>query len=307
MPLAGAILLGIFQDAPAFEERWTISNLGNVRAVAYSRDGKFWAVTDGLSVRLYESGKGEPRILKGHTSSVYSLAFSDSELASGDSTHTIRTWEAATGKEIRVLQSDHDDVFSLAYSPNGKLLASSAGMKKYSVSLWKSESPNPHSLLGHTNTPRAVAFSPNGVYFASAGEDATCIVWKFKDGEPSRCADLGHSKTIHCIAFSSDSKLLVTAGNDRSVLIWDVEQKEKRRVLEGHEDQVFSVAFSPEGTLLASSDDDGVILIWNVANWSRIATLKHGGCVRSIAFGPDGRSLLSGSSDGTCKLWVVKR
>jgi WD40 repeat protein len=192
--------------------------------------------------------------------------------------------------------------FSVAYSPDGKLIATTGGFG--TVLLFNtSDGSLAEVLTGHTGQVRSVAFSPDGNLLASGSWDNTIKLWRVSDGS---CINTltGHTRAVNSVAFSPDGGLLASGSADDTIKIWRVSDGSCINTLTGHTDWVNSVAFSPDGALIASGSRDNTIKIWRVSDGSCINTLTgHTDWVNSVAFSPDGNLLASGSRDWTIKIW----
>jgi WD40 repeat protein len=156
--------------------------------------------------------------------------------------------------------------WSIAVSPDSKLLASTDGVSK--VRLWDIVS-RPARALGdplhsHSSVVTTVAFSPDGKILASGSYDHTVQLWDVLRRQPLGDSLRGHLGYVMSVAFSFDGKTLASASWDRTVMLWDVATRQPLGgPLNGQSGLVNSVAFSPNGKLLASATGNGVML-WDL-------------------------------------------
>jgi serine/threonine protein kinase len=131
-------------------------------------------------------------------------------------------------------------ILSLAYSPNGDMLA--AGTTKGEVRVWQAATGQPlFNLTGHTNWVQAVVFSPEGRRLASGGPDGTIRWWDMSSGTCLRTLSCSDNRLLS-LAFHPNGQFLVSGGSDRTIRVWALETGECIQTLAGHDDWILSVS-----------------------------------------------------------------
>jgi WD40 repeat protein len=197
-----------------------------------------------------------------------------------------------------------DAVFTVAFSPDGKKLATGGPFD--GVEVWDVDSGKQIiSLTGYSRPVSSVTFSPGGSILATASYDGRIKLWSANTWRELATID-GHKQQIESIAFSPDGRTMASASWDKTLKLWDVATMREIKSFEGHTDWVWSIAFSPDGQKLASASEDKTVKIWSVSLGRELATFKgHSASVYSVAFSPDGAKLASGSIDRTARIWDV--
>jgi WD40 repeat protein len=234
----------------------------------------------------------------------------------------LRGWEfdylqSLCKRRMRSLHADSGGVCCVAFSPDGKRLAT-AGMglgagKPGQVKVWDVATGQETLALKFAADAGAVgcvAFSPDGKRLASGsranpykpGKPGLVKVWELSTGQEVFTLK-GHSDGIASVAFSPDGMRLASVSSD-GVRVWNTASGQEVFTFKGHPKGLNSVAFRSDGKQLASGSLDGTVKLWDLVTGVEILTLKvHTQAVTSVAFRPDGKHLASGSHDGTVKLW----
>ena len=276
-------------------------------------------------------------------------------LASGSEDGTIRIWnveseklQATTFEGFRGATREPSSGYSelglvLAYSPDGKVLATSS-RKDTTIQLWDAFTcKHKNTLITETEhfVIDSISFLPDGHVLAAGGRRGEVCMWDVTSGElkttfpaPEHAREHGWFRTRFegsVVAFSPDGRTLASVDRGygwmgSEVCLWDVASGECKASF-GMGAGAGSIAFSPDGSALAIGEYEGVTL-WDVkkilhhshddtyiyatdefdVTGRHKATLKgHTRYVSAVAFSPDGRTLASGSIDGTVLLWDVTK
>ena len=151
----------------------TMTTDSEIHCIALSGDGDLIVSSSHNSVQVWDAKTGKQlRELQGHTSSVYSVAFSPdgNQIVSGSGDQSVRVWDAKTGEQLRELQGHTSGVSSVAFSPDGNQIVS--GSWDQSVRVWDAKTGEQlRELQGHTSGINSVAFSPDGNQIVSGSWD----------------------------------------------------------------------------------------------------------------------------------------
>lgn len=218
------------------ETRQFQAHTGGVWDQSLARDGKTVATAGRDSLlRLWDrpTGRSIQDFGGKQKSVVFRLALSpDSKLlASIHDDYAVRLWETATGKLVREY-AEPDDVGSIAFSPDGKLLASTfSGVLGQGPLIRLREvatGKEIRQLRGQGDSLDAVAFSPDGRTVIWGGQHRKDLyLWEVATGQPRRRFS-GHTGPLTCVAFSPNGRMMGSGSADASVLIWDASGQRQR-------------------------------------------------------------------------------
>jgi WD40 repeat protein len=196
-------------------------------------------------------------------------------------------------------------VRSLAFSPDGKLLAS--GGSDLKIKLWDvTTGKELRTLTGHFASVLALAFSPDGKLLASRGKNEEQVrIWDLATGTELKSVTGAADARIQ---FSPDGQLLVVASSHGSIKLWNVGSGTELKTLQTDEQggSVTSVSFSPDGKILASIEPNDAIKLWDVATGklSKVMPIADDSLDGLMVFKKDGKTLMS-FTEGVVKLWDV--
>ncbi len=196
---------------------------------------------------------------------ITALAFNTdgSELAAGGY-HEVTIWNATDGKLARRIKNVAERVYSVAYSPDGALVAVAGGVP---------------GQLGEVKL-----FNP---------ADGTLVK------ELPTTADV-----VYRAVFNPAGTKLATGGADRAIRIFDVASGQQEVLIEDHADWVVGLSWSPDGAKLASASRDKTSKLFNAANGESLVTYSgHGDAVFDARFSGDGKLVFSAGADKKVHAW----
>lgn len=281
---------------------------------------------------------------QGNCGRIFCVTFSPDgkRLALGTGGFDARIWDAATGRELAILEGFRSGISSVAFSPSADTLA--VGSWDKTVSLWDIINANRRNTIECSGQVHAVTYSVDGSSLViAAGREVkicdlsegrpterttiraeVCGISLTRDGRSLITAEYngsvrtwdtttGHSqaiiqqtaKNISYFAMSRDATVLAIA-DDSTVALLDYNgaRTVKRAALKG---VATCLTFSPDEKILAAGMSDNSIRLWDASNGRELGTLTgHAKRINSVAFSPLGKTLASASDDGSVKLWTVR-
>ncbi|KAL6888871.1 hypothetical protein ACP4OV_009897 [Aristida adscensionis] len=256
-------------------------------------------------------------------------------LATASYDHTIRFWEAKSGRCYRTIQYPDSQVNRLEITPDKRFLAA-AGNSHIRLFDVNSNSPQPViSYDSHTSNVMAVGFHCDGNWMYSGSEDGTVRIWDLRTAtcqreyesraavntvvlHPNQSRRVPEVDTaVRSLTVMWDGSMAVAANNRGTCYVWRLLKDtqtitcfEPLHKLQAHDGYILKCLLSPEfcdpNRYLATASSDHTVKIWNVDGFKLERTLVgHQHWVWDCVFSVDGAYLITASSDTTARLWTM--
>jgi WD40 repeat protein len=227
----------------------------------------------------------------------------------------VRLWRAMTGRPIGAPLVHRQPVWSMAFSPGGRILL--AGCEDSQARFFLTATGLPMGQpLEHEGNVRAVAISPDGkaALTGAAGGDgyAAARLWQLPPEQALGRTFFGGGAPLSCVNFSPDGKALVTGSHDGIAQMWNVTtgRPSGPKLVQGGAAVVVAL-FSPDGEKVLTASEQGVPSLWDRATGRRRRQfgpprpprLIHHHWISSGTFTPDGRTILLTRREGLVEFW----
>jgi WD40 repeat protein len=261
---------------------------GKILAMALSPDGRQLAAggfsatftgnihLDVGAIRLYDFASGNLIVLvKGHTNSVSSVAFSPDgkRLISGGGDNSAIIWDVEGRKLLHRMEGHTDDIYAVAFTPDGQRVVT--GSYDSTLRLWRvADGGLIAELKGHKGKVRSLAVRSSDAMIASGDEVGEIRLWDGNTGQFLRTlANQGGG--VGSLRFSPNGKWLLStigycASCNHTQHVWEVATGKEVVAYTGQGNTVVAAAISPDGKLAATGDGDNVIHVWELATGARL-------------------------------------
>lgn len=283
------------------------ANAKELFTVSQDNTVRVWDVASGQLLRVLRLPPGADGMARLHTAA---LSPDGKTLAVGGFADAARKdspiylVSLASGGIERVLRGHTGGIFALAFTPDGKQLAS--GSVDKTIRLWTVATGQcVQTLEGHTDTVRNIAFAPDGRRLASASLDSTARIWSLANGK-SEAVLKDHRDRVNDIAWSPDGKTLATGSYDQSIRLWNADGTAGRS-FEKLGNKVMALKFTPDSReLLFIRGNQGpkVCSMLTLATRTERVRFTHNNTVQSGTLSADGSlAATSGGHDNETFIW----
>ena len=240
-----------------------------------------------------------------HPSYVYAISHHPVEpVLASISANTTYVWNLATWGIISTLEGHGAQIWQVAFSPDGALLATCSFDHTARVWDWRSGSCL-NVLQGHSSWTYCLRFSPDGRWLATGSMDKSIRLWDVETGECFKTIETG-TEWITELEVSPDGQHIVSGSVSGVLMLWSVNGDMPLRTVQAHGGHISAIYFSPDGQTVVTGSHDCTIKLWDAVTWECLKTLTgHTNLVVSAAFSADGKTLASASHDETVRVWDV--
>ena len=280
-----------------------------VECVAISPYGRTVASgSEDTTVRICQAEQDVvPLLARGHVGRITGMAITSSGekyATASYEDHTIRLWDASSGRELACLSGHEGSIERLLFFPDGSRLLSCSDDR--TIRMWDAGSGKEILCLkGHERGVGCIDLSECGGWVASGSADGTVRVWNVASGKELACLK-GHREPVESVAFSPDGMLIASGGMDGTVRFWRV----------GHRGTVACIVDRAGSSLgapylrflsnwrrIAILWPDDTVRVWNIQDGCEEGCLAPGCIVRQFAVTEGGGLIIAGCEGNEVRVW----
>jgi len=244
------------------------------------------------------------------------IATAELEFGMQKTTISLKLSDAKTGKEIRHIDASQGGVTSIAFSPDGKMLAYGSGN---TIHIRDGEGVKEIRTIENKNPVAGLAFASDSKTLVAKGRDQVIRLYETDTGKSVH--ELGQATApaggnqgfrllgfgqpeVRDFAFSPDNKV-VGAGSGQTVRFWNVRTGKEQAYSGGHRGPISAVVITPDGKTMLSRGVDNVIRRWDAATGKELGQFTEPKGTTGVVFSPDGKTAALVNANGSIRLHAV--
>ncbi len=269
-----------------------------------------WRVSDGAKLTSFPSEQSAVDV------GVCFAAAADLRVAAygshGSDGGRLRVVDLHNGKELWTAPASKEYIAALAFSADGRTLASAAGFAESDIRLWDVATGKQIGLLtGHSSWVSSIVFWPDGKRLASSSGDQTLRTWDVTS-QQGVAVLRGHRQEVWRSVLLPDHKMLVSGSKDGAVCFWDTSIPHSRQPRIAIPDKVVTWGITPDSRSIVALNHEGQVSQWSGGDFQRKTPLFEIGETfptrdRQYRFSQDARFLAAGSTNGVLQVWDISR
>ncbi len=261
-----------------------------------------WRVSDGAKLAVYPSTQNRLGVVTGF------VASADLRVAAyGSEDGMVRVVDLRDGHDLWATRVTRNVVTNVAFSPDGKTLATAAGWEESDIRLWDvATGAELGRLEGHGAWVSAIVFWPDGTKLASSSADQTIRIW---DLASRRCVDVlrGHRQEVWRLALLPDGRTLVSGSKDGEVCFWDASMLHPRQERITWSEPVTNWRFAADNRSIITLNQSGQVAQWTGPAYGQKEILFEVGPNDAAQFSPAARQLAVRLPGDEIGVWDVAR
>lgn len=292
---------------------------GSVRDIAFSPDGRYFAVASAIGVWLYELSTLSPIALwdteRGMTTTV-TFSPDSRRIVTSTFVENVKVWEVQSGACIAEMSLDNSNICSPIFSQDGQCLVyANYGIKNRKICVWDSHTGTKVSEteIQHPYDVYPLCFSPDLNLLAgknsdeanrgrNIGDGDVIVVWDAETGE--QIVNLTYSERVQSFCFSPCGGYLAAGGRNGTIDVWNIASGQLETTSAEYGDAKIYPYFIPEGELIVAAVSRRKVDIWNTGKGEKLDEFEHRGSNYSrVSFSVNGKQLAV-ESESNIRIWT---